>query len=126
MEWAVLRRRGTLWEDSHTYWNQALTKKQDFSGGIALEVVISAVDLEAADKFYLAFRYKPGGSESWLPEDESAYFYKLILHERGNLPTVASNCAKQWQAVEPLEKPDSRLAALVTPYHNLTNEPDKI
>ncbi|MDP4547699.1 hypothetical protein [Marinobacter sp. MDS2] len=90
-----------------------------------MELSLTGADLETADGFYLAFRYKAANSPNWLPEKDKAYHYKLTLHEQGDLPMVGANETKQWKAVTTLDKPDNRLTALITKYHALTSDPTK-
>lgn len=125
MEWAVLRQQGTAWDPDHDYWNQAVIRENLGTAGVALEVSLTGADLDQSKGFYLAFRYKVADTDSWLPETGGAYHYKLLLHENGDLPMVGANEDKTWQTVEPLDKPDSRLTALITNYHALMSNPDK-
>ena len=126
MEWAVLRQEGTMWDPDHDYWAQAITKKSMGAAGVALELSLTEADLEAADGFYLAFRYKAANASEWLPEADKAYHYKLILHERGDIPMVGANETKTWHQVNRLDKPDHRLNALIIKYHALISEPKKL
>ncbi|WP_273205601.1 toxin VasX [Marinobacter subterrani] len=123
MEWAILRQEGTVWAPDQNYWNQAITVRSLGAAGVALELYLTEVDLETADGFYLAFRYKAVNSSNWLPEMDKAYHYKLILHEPGNLPSVGANERKEWQPVKALDSPDHRLSSLITTYHALAKEP---
>lgn len=107
------------------YWNQAIAVKRMVEAGVALELHLTAMDLEMVDGFYLAFRYKAANSSNWLPESEKAYHYKLIFHEQGNLPRVGANEVKEWKPVKSLDDPDHRLNALITNYHALISEPKK-
>ncbi|MGP9834272.1 toxin VasX [Marinobacter sp. NSM] len=125
MEWAILRQERTAWEPDHDYWNQAITTKSMGSVGVALELSLTGADLDTADGFYLAFRYKAANSPNWLPERDKAYHYKLTLHEHGNLPMVSANETKEWQPITPLGAPDTRLTPLIINYHALVNHPIK-
>lgn len=125
MEWAILRQEGAVWDPDHDYWNQAITTKSMGSAGVALELSLTGADLDTADGFYLAFRYKAANSPDWLPEADKAYHYKLTLHEQGNLPMVSANETKRWQPITPLDAPDTRLTPLIINYHALVNHPIK-
>ncbi|MDX1757888.1 MAG: hypothetical protein R3175_17680 [Marinobacter sp.] len=125
MEWAVLRQEGTAWDPDHEYWNRSLTKKSMGAAGVALELSLTGADLDTADGFYLAFRYKAANSPNWLPEAGKSYHYKLLLHEQGDLPMVGANETKTWQPVTPLGGADQRLAPLISAFgfHALVNRP---
>jgi len=125
MEWAILRQEGTVWDPDHDYWNQAMTTKRMGAAGVALELTLTDADLDTADGFYLAFRYKAANSPNWLPETDKAYHYRLTLHEQGNLPMVGANETKEWQPITPLDAPDTRLTPLIINYHALVNHPIK-
>ncbi|WP_375176268.1 toxin VasX [Marinobacter mobilis] len=125
MEWAVLRQEGTAWDPDHEYWNQAITTKSLGMAGIALELSLTEADLDTANGFYLAFRYKAANSPNWLPEAGKAYHYKLTFHEQGNLPMVGANETKTWQPITPKDEPDTRLTALIINYHSLISAPNK-
>ncbi|MBN7770122.1 hypothetical protein KUV44_10480 [Marinobacter daepoensis] len=125
MEWAILRQEGTAWDPDHDYWNQAVTTKSMGAAGIALELSLTEADLDTANGFYLAFRYKAANSPNWLPETDKAYHYKLTLHEQGNLPMVGANETKEWQPIIPLDEPDTRLTPLIINHHALVNHPIK-
>lgn len=125
MEWAVLRQGGTAWDPDHEYWNRSLTKKSMGAAGVALELSLTGADLDTADGFYLAFRYKAANSPNWLPEADKSYHYKLLLHEQGDIPMVGANETKTWQPVTPLGGADQRLAPLISAFgfHALVNRP---
>ena len=125
MEWAILRQERTAWEPDHDYWNQAITTKSMGSAGVALELSLTGADLDTADGFYLAFRYKAANSPNWLPDTDKAYHCKLTLHEQGNLPMVGANETKEWQPITPLDGPDTRLTPLIINYHAPVNYPIK-
>ncbi|MFL1456298.1 toxin VasX [Marinobacter sp. GN3S48] len=125
MEWSVLRQQGTVWEPDHDYWSQAVIRKSMGTAGFALEVSLTGADLDNSKGFYLAFRYKAANTSDWLPEAGEAYHYKLLLHENGDLPMVGANEDKKWQSIKPLDKPDSRLTALITNFHALMSDPSK-
>ena len=122
MEWTVFKKQGKSWVEDHSFWNQAITKGQQALGGLTLQLVLRDADLEPITSYYLAFRYKAAGSSTWLPDATGAYYYKLMLHESGNLPTVAANEDKKWQVVRPLKQADSQHSTLITRYHALINE----
>ncbi|WP_165495853.1 hypothetical protein, partial [Marinobacter halodurans] len=68
---------------------------------------------------YVVLRYKPDGTAQWLPGKH----FHLVLGERGNTPSVAANETTHWQAIEPLDEPDRRLAPLaIQPLSPLATE----
>ncbi|OJS98925.1 toxin VasX [Marinobacter nauticus] len=125
LEWAVMRRVGADWSSDHEYWNQAVMVQSEGESGTTLDVTLALTDIDEADAFYVAFRYKPAGSSTWLPENDNAYYYKLVLHQRGNLPMTSANEPQVWQRVAPLKNPVEKLAPLVSTYgfHALIDMP---
>lgn len=125
MEWSVLRNEGTTWESDSEYWNKAVLKRSLGEAGLALEIILTPGELETTNGFYIAFRYKPSGAASWLPETDNAYYYELMLHEKGNLPMTAANETKTWQPVAPLNEMSTKLAPVVRAYgfHSLIDAP---
>lgn len=125
LEWVVMRRTGTDWSSDYEHWNQAVVIQSKGESGITLDVSLTMTDVDEADAFYLAFRYKPTSTSTWLPETDQAYHYKLVLHERGNLPMTSANEPQVWRRVAPLKNPDEKLAPLVSTYgfHALVDLP---
>ncbi|WP_165856463.1 toxin VasX [Marinobacter sp. JSM 1782161] len=122
-EWAVFRKRGTSLDEDREYWEKAVVQHSLGQAGVSLTVSLTGSDLESTDGFYLAFRYKAAEASSWLPEDDSACFYKLMLHEQGNLPMVGANETKEWKEVQPMEEPDSQMTSVITEFHSLVDDP---
>ena len=116
LEWVVLLKRGGEWYPDHEHWNAAVLPKSLGAAGMALEISFGASELEQTEGVYLAFRYKPSNAVSWLPDPDKAFHYKLMLHEGGNLPTVAANEEMAWQPVGALREPDAGLAPLLSTY----------
>lgn len=126
MEWSVLRNEGTAWESDCDHWNKAVLMQSLGEAGLALEITLTSGELETTNGFYLAFRYKPSSTANWLPETDKAYYYKLMLHEQGNLPMAAANETKTWQPVAALTEANTKLAPLVSAYgfHSLIDAPE--
>jgi len=89
-----------------------VTVQQTETSMVTIEAHLLPDELDATDAIYLAVRYKPDETTKWLPDNGDAFHFHLTFGESGNTPYVAANEPKQWQAIEPLEEPISRLKAL--------------
>jgi hypothetical protein len=112
LEWVVLSHHGSAWDIDTEQWIDRVTLQQTETGMVAIEAHLLPDELDAMDAVYLAVRYKPDETTKWLPDSGEAFYFHLAFGESGNTPYVAANEPKQWQAIEPLDEPISRLKAL--------------
>ena len=114
LEWVVLSHRGSVWDIDTEQWIDRVTVQQTETSMVAIETHLLPDELDATDAIYLAVRYKPDETTKWLPDKGEAFHFHLTFGESGNTPYVAANESTQWQAIEPLDGPITRLQPLTT------------
>lgn len=114
LEWVVLSHHGSVWDIDTELWIDRVTMQKTEANMVAIEAHLLPDELGATDAIYLAVRYKPDETTKWLPDNGDAFYFHLAFGESGNTPYVAANEPKQWQAIEPLDSPITRLKPLTT------------
>ncbi len=114
LEWVVLNHRGSAWDIDTKQWNNRVTMQKTETNMMVIEAHLLPDELDATDAVYLAVRYKPDEATEWLPNAGGAFHFHLQFGEGGNTPYVAANESKQWQVVESLDAPISRLKPLTS------------